>query len=135
MSDQKQCPACQSAKIKTASGQFASSPSQAVNNLQCEACGTAWRPACSRGLAIFIIIAGIVLPGGVIAIEAAIGRGFADVAASTGKPTEGSNSGTWVIVVICVAAMIRCVYYGVKVLRGEAGQLKILGKVSVVKQA
>jgi len=113
MSSHAQCPECQSSRSRTARGRFAASGTQAFRNRECKECGTVWRPSCPRGVAVVFIAAGFVLPLSIIFIFGAF-------------PNEAR--GFWSMGSVFVIGISSAVY-GIRVLRGRAGQLRVLGKV------
>jgi hypothetical protein len=63
MNDHTQCPACHSPSTHVTKGEFKATGFQAFGNRVCNECGTAWRPACPRGVATVSIVAGFVVFG------------------------------------------------------------------------
>ena len=126
MPSHKQCPTYQNLKTRTASGQFASSGDQAFKNRTCDACGTTWRPACPRWLAITIIVAGIVLPLGLLALNLAGSQGISELGNTMGRPAQTQPRNGWGMPAVCGFVMAACGLYGIRVLYGKAGQMRIL---------
>jgi hypothetical protein len=100
------CPECKNQNTVKASGKFRTVGFQAFSNRSCEACGTAWRPTCPKGLAMVCIFAGIV--GVLISLLF-----FSSIA------------GAFFLCIFGLAPII----YGVRVLTGKTGQIEILGRV------
>jgi len=118
----KICPECRSENTAVATGQFAGSGNQAFKNRLCRVCGTAWRPACPRWVAIALIVLGCLIPP----IENGISKQFSDVGKATNNPgmvAEGHQS-NWLPILLAGIA----VSSGLSVLIGVTGKLKILGK-------
>ena len=109
-----ECPACKSPNTAVARGKFSAGGFQALPNRSCEACGTAWRPACSEGLAVISIIAGGFTILGALFMSAMSPNAFVFGA----------------LLVFGVMPII----YGVRVLLRKAGQVQILGTVEKKKE-
>src|ERR1022692_3779957 len=65
----KQCPVCHSAKIKQFNGSQFKRGVQLFKNRVCEDCGTVWQPECPPWVAVFLVIAGILLGSGWLVIQ------------------------------------------------------------------
>jgi hypothetical protein len=120
MNDHTQCPACRSLSTHVTKGEFKASGFQAFGNRVCDHCGTAWRPRCSHWAAIGSIVAGFFVLGGVLATVVFLGP----ATLSNAKDVEGVV-GFCLLVVMGLWAF----FYGIAVLFGRAGKMRILGKV------
>lgn len=123
------CPQCQSANTSSTSRGGVSSR-QAFSNRLCNACGTVWRPAAPRWLAIAIIVAGLVVPFAAITINSAIAQHFSDINdLGFGASSSKSSNTPWQNGFYISVGLGACVY-GIRILRGRAGQLHVLEKGS-----
>lgn len=124
MNGHAQCPVCESLNTQVTEGEFKASGFQAFGNRICNRCGTAWRPSCPRWAAIVCVVTGVLL---LLAILVPLGL----VLAQHKIPDlGGDNSLKGVgIVGFFVVAGFGFAVYGIAVLCGRAGSMKILGKV------
>jgi len=120
MNDHTQCPACRSLNTHVTKGEFKASGFQAFGNRVCNQCGTAWRPRCPRWAAIGSIVTGFFVLGGVLATVVFLGP----ATLSNAKDAEG-------VVGFCLLVVMGtwAFFYGMAVLLGRAGKMRILGKV------
>jgi hypothetical protein len=124
MNGHSQCPACGSLSTHVTKGEFKASGFQAFGNRVCDRCGTAWTPPCPRWAAIASIVTGCVVLGVILA-----GTGFL---LNQRVPANFNYAKAIKVVVMfgffAVMGLWAC-SYGMNVLLGRAGEIKILGKV------
>lgn len=121
----RKCPKCQSARTK----QHASSHLRPLTDRVCRECGTIWRPGTPRPLAYALILAGILLPIAVLTIDAAMKQDFQDLnqmGYGTAPPEASKFSLTRFV---AIGSGLIAIIYGIRVVRGRAGQLHVLGRV------
>ena len=122
--DHTQCPACLSLSTHVTKGEFQASGFQAFGNRVCDKCGTAWRPHCPQWAAIVSIGTGCVVLGIVLVI---VGFLF-NQHVPPNFSGRGAFKGVLTVGFLVVMGSGACCY-GIAVLLGRAGKMKILGKV------
>ena len=137
MKNKNQCPVCHSTRIKQFNGSQFKKGLQLFKNRVCEDCGTVWQPECPTWAAVFLVIAGILLGSGWLAIQYFTTAGFEQVnALMLHPPAEHSNGpdrGKYIINGLLVVACLMIVRHGVRVLRGNSGKLEVLGNIKTEK--
>ncbi len=134
MNDYTQCPACGSSNSRVSLREFKAWGWQPLGNRICGACGTAWRPQCPRWAAVASILVGSLMWAVALAFILPefhkLGfSGFIDAAIQ--ERSRDSDKAILLLTALILVALWPFLY-GVAVLRGRAGELKILGRVCSV---
>ena len=77
-------------------------------------------------MAITIIVAGMVLPLGLLALHSANARGIIELGNTMAIPAQTQPHNGWGMPAVCGFVMAACGLYGIRVLYGKAGQMRIL---------
>ena len=124
MNGHAQCPVCKSLNTQVTKGEFKASGFRAFGNRICERCGTAWQPACPGWAAIVSVMTGVLL---LLAILVPLGLFLARHKIPDLSGEDNLNGVA--MVGFFVVAGFGFIIYGIAVLCGRAGSMKILGKV------
>ena len=138
MNHYTKCPSCGSPNSRVSLTEFRARWGwQPLGNRICGECGTAWRPQCPRWAAAVSIVVGCVMWAcaltlvGVAAHEQGLSS-FIDSIVQNESPDV--SKGILVFAAFILLALWPFLY-GIFVLRGQAGELRILGKVLVAPAA
>ena len=138
MNDYTKCPSCGSSNSRVSLTEFRARWGwQPLGNRICGVCGTAWRPQCPRWAAVVSIVVGCLMWATALTLVglAAREQGLPKFVDSIVQNQSPDVSKAILVFAAFILLALWPFLYGIAVLRGRAGEIKVLGKVGPTSSA